>query len=228
MIVIIGCGGSENPNEPISTKATINISLIVIAILLFFALGLFKGVPRLLVIIGIVAIVVSIIFYWRSGKFSTELNEIEIWVSSLDVALAHAVISFTLIVSLGLILLLPFSFIFGVVSSTSSSQSTGCLPLIAILLYIAGVIFSYKFLMIDTIDLQMILFNDFDKSLGWNFPTTFRFSNLINQINTLYAEASTNPEISPVLGSVTAALTFVLGLGGVFGIFELVKNIFKK
>ena len=86
-----------------------------------------------------------------------------------------------------------------------------------------------KFLLVDTIDLQKYyLFGDFDWTLGWNLPTTFRFTILFHQAKEMFLVLSSNNVINTTFGFLGFLIGSIIGVAGLIRAVKGIAEIFKK
>jgi len=93
--------------------------------------------------------------------------------------------------------------------------------LLAILAFL-GTGWLMALLFIETMDLQLFLLGAFDSSLGWNYPTTFRFTILFEHIKGVIQVVSGNEAVSTIVSFATLAVSVVLGSAA---LIKAVKDI---
>ncbi len=84
---------------------------------------------------------------------------------------------------------------------------------------LAGAVWFVWFLFVGTIDLQNILFGSYDGLLGWNYPTSFRFTVLFAHMKSFMGA---NEIFTTVIGFIAFAISIVLGIAS---LFKAVKDI---
>jgi len=167
------------------------------------------------------AMLATSVFYWRMWHLLPDLPEKEIFATSFDIGLAHGIVSISILFFLGNGLYMAvwiigrilgsligvsytmFDRIFKTDSTRGVNFASGCLGNVLTAILLGGIPFGYYILLIGTIDLQLFLFGNYDPSLSWNYPTTFTFISLMQQLQVQW-EAIKN---DPVLG------LFIIPLG---------------
>lgn len=81
--------------------------------------------------------------------------------------------------------------------------------IVAVSLY--GIYWSVRFLLVDTNNLQLFLFGKFDKDLGWQYPTTYRFSILFQHVKGLIQNLVGNEVIAILIGFFGIVISVMLG-----------------
>lgn len=173
-------------------------------------------------------LIVSVVFYWKLRRLDQLPPGIETWLLGLDIILAHAVVTLPILliivfllyepVKIGTYIVLDFT-VFKIHSGTA----------IWLLIYLPGFVmlviwyFAVKLLLVDTLDLQMLLFGEFDPGLGWQPPTTFGLSVLSAHIAEIPFSAN-----KVIVGIVAVFMVFSGIILGTSNIMKALDNIGEK
>lgn len=239
--------------QPISSDATIYIALLIGLVILY---RFFKSTQKMIwpvnsilksiILIVAVLIILSGIFYWHIRKIAVVSN-FDAFETSIDISLVHLVITLPVLAegfSIGISISNRLANFIGPVimilgkgdrDDTDDSDTLGdyvriiLLIIFMTLIYgapILGVLWFSWFIFIGTIDLQKILFGNFDRSLGWNFPTTFRFTILYNQIRTFVGNNST---LTTIISFIAFSSSIALAIAGsISGLKSLADTIARR
>ena len=91
---------------------------------------------------------------------------------------------------------------------------------VALIVY--GVFLINRIILIDTLDFQELLFRGFDHSLGFEYPTTFRFTFLYKTVNQYFLTITKNSVLSTIIGFWVILFT---SLGVVAGIIKSISYL---
>jgi len=72
-----------------------------------------------------------------------------------------------------------------------------------------------KMLLVDTMNFQMFFFGSFDPNLGWQYPSTFGFTNLSNHVTTTANWLSQQPVVASILAFLGLVLTIIISLASI-------------
>jgi len=197
--------------------------------------------------LGMLAMIISIPFYYRMTKILLDLTETEILLAAIDRSLAHAVVStatvlfLTNLIFLGIfifnkvfywVLDTLFTGIEKILQINLSGLYEGIANLMAnilVFIFFAGTVFGYYLLMVATIDWQMILFGNFDRSLGLSDPSSsFNFTSLIQNSQIIWDKISSYPAAALLIASIPVFVSFINKTGKVIDQFKEFRGRFKK
>ena len=197
--------------------------------------------------LGMLAMIISIPFYYRMTKILLDLTETEILLAAIDRSLAHAVVStatvlfLTNLIFLGIfifnkvfywVLDTLFTGIEKILHINLSGLYEGIANLMAnilVFIFFAGTVFGYYLLMVATIDWQMILFGNFDRSLGLSDPSSsFNFTSLIQNSQIIWDKISSYPAAALLIASIPVFVSFINKTGKVIDQFKEFRGRFKK
>jgi len=197
--------------------------------------------------LGMLAMIISIPFYYRMTKILLDITETEILLAAIDRSLAHAVVStatvlfLTNLIFLGIfifnkvfywVLDTLFTGIEKILHINLSGLYEGIANLMAnilVFIFFAGTVFGYYLLMVATIDWQMILFGNFDRSLGLSDPSSsFNFTSLIQNSQIIWDKISSYPAAALLIASIPVFVSFINKTGKVIDQFKEFRGRFKK
>lgn len=180
-------------------------------------------------------LIASGFLYWHISKISQNTNNFETWIISLDVILAHVVITIPMLQWFYYLLknilqkvyepllsdlldrfpksdkgfTIYYFFHKTVHPSFAASLSLGLIWL----------------LLIKTADLQNILFGKYNYLLGWESSTSYRFSVLFEQLKVLFG----NQALATIIGFATFAISLVLSFSSLLSAMKNIKSeLWKK
>jgi hypothetical protein len=203
------------------------------------------SIIRFLVRVAAGILIFAGILYWRLRTAQNALPGLETFAVSLDIVLAHAVLTVpflfeSLYISsrvaniilfiLALVLAIPVLLVgllalliiklrpntgnsFEWVSDLLIILLVRLLPLLQIILTILSALGTMWLLFIGTRGLQMFLFGAYDESLGWNYPTQFRFTNLFSHIEGALQGLNSNETLSIIITFLAIAVSVILLIG---------------
>lgn len=183
---------------------------------------------RRLVSVLIAALVGSGVFYWRLRVVPGLATGFETWVQALDIVFAHVVVTLPLLLLLWALVVLPARRLYwnlSMIFATRTSRDIGCVTGAVLALGIVCALMWW--LLVGTIDLQMILFGAFDRWLGWQYPSSFRFTVLSTHIEQATTDLVNNPVLGRIVGSLGAAVGLILGLGGLLEAISKIEERLK-
>lgn len=82
---------------------------------------------------------------------------------------------------------------------------------VVIFLSLYSIYWSVRFLLVDTNNLQLFLFGEFDKYLGLQYPTTYRFTILFQHVKGLVQNLVGNEVIATLVGFFGIAISVLIG-----------------
>jgi hypothetical protein len=195
---------------------------------------------RWIIVIAAFLVVTFIFFYNISHGIRPELKDIEIFNLAIDIALAHTVVTLPIItisisvflgVALGLIVLAETltDITDKVASAKASSEPIFDLAL-SVLLFFVLVKFVQldRFLLAGSPHLQTFVFGKFDPSLGFQYPTTFRATILIDNINLFVNNMIANPTPAIILGLLAMIPIVVMAIMGFFKAIAFLSKRLKS
>jgi len=115
------------------------------------------------------------LIYSRMENQSVNMSAFEILVYSFDITLAYGIIVFfVFLVAFFLVICIYFLLLFliGIGNDNLIDVLLRASPYVALICSF----FIIKFLFVSTIDLQEFLFGEYNPTLGWNYPNSFRLS----------------------------------------------------
>lgn len=184
------------------------------------------------------------VFYFHSRLAASPLysDEIDTWATALDITLAHTFVTIPVLVLAYLFLTMSVKIVHQVfkrlvvffVYSKNRELSTVGTVLIAtfyVLLYATAVIcflFAPFWFLIVSPDLQFFLFRQYDPAVGFNYPTTFRLTSLINNFEIFSQTLGNNSTLSKLFGFIGIAATSIVGLVGIMKAFEYLLGRSKE
>ena len=216
----------------ISSNFNVYITLIIALILLFQAINKIPASANIkqvaIIIRNYLALIITVsgFLYWHISNIQPKISPFEAWVISLDVVLAHIVITipmlqwlyYMILNILGVSDFLLFAFqsrfkIYGVFHSSiyptlSASISLGLVWL----------------LLIKTADLQNTLFGRYNQLLGWEVSTSYRFSVLFEQLKMFFG----NQALAIIFGFAAFAISLTLSFSSLLSSIKNIENEFKK
>ena len=183
------------------------------------------------------------LLYWHYRRNFSVQAGIESWLIAFDVTLAHMMITLTLVLVMYFLLqpiveaiLKGLSFLLAPVMFRLEDRS--CLQIFFLILFenippvgtwLLISIMSIKIFLLDTLDLQKILFGTFDSSLGFSLPTTYRFSILSTTIKMIYNNFAANEIFAALVAFFIVASASVMGITGIIKTMgDLEKTIFGR
>ena len=93
---------------------------------------------------------------------------------------------------------------------------------------LGGIPFGYYILLIGTIDLQLFLFGNYDPSLGWNYPTTFTFISLMQQLQVQWEAIRNDPVLGLFIIPLGIFVAVAMKIGGFLEAIQKIRNFFGK
>ncbi|MBI5294904.1 MAG: hypothetical protein HY869_05470 [Chloroflexi bacterium] len=201
----------------------------------------YNKVVRWLILYFIFGTLGTFFFRWRLGNQLALLSNLDGWATALDISLAHASITFPLIVIslyliffLSLVLFLASLLISDWISNifkknasdekTSSSDFSCCWIIFYPILAVYGLFRFDKLLLVDTIDLQEYIFGVYDGNIGLVYPTSFRFTFIIDRFTLYWQNLTTNPILSKIFAGLAA---IIVAVGAVVSFLKLIDNLIE-
>ncbi len=220
----------------VSGGPTIYVNLTVALILLFQATN---KVPASTSIKSVVItirnylaliLVASGFLYWHISKISQNANNFETWIISLDIILAHAVITIPMLqwfyyLFKNILQKVYEPLLSDLLDRFSKSEKGFTIyyflhktihPSFAASLSL-GLIW---LLLIKTADLQNILFGKYNYLLGWESSTSYRFSVLFEQLKVLFG----NQALATIIGFATFAISLILSFSSLLSAMRNIKS----
>jgi len=192
------------------------------------------------------AVLATSVFYWRMWHLLPDLSEKEIFATSFDIGLAHGIVFIAILFFLGNGLYMAvwiigrilgyligvtyavFDHIFKSDSTRGVNFASGCLGNVLISILLGGIPFGYYILLIGTIDLQLILFGNYDPSLGWSYPTTFTFISLMQQLQVQWEAIKNDPVLGLFIIPLGIFVAVAMKIGGLLEAIQKIRNFFGK
>jgi hypothetical protein len=183
------------------------------------------------------------LLYWHYRRNFSVQPGIESWLIAFDVTLAHMMVTLTLVLVVYFLLqpmveaiLKGLSFLLAPVMFKLEDRS--CLQIVFLILFenippigtwLIISIISIKIFLLDTLDLQEILFGTYEPSLGFSLPTAYRFSILSTTIKMIYNNFAANEIFAALLAFFIVASASVMGITGIIKTMgDLEKTIFAR
>lgn len=188
------------------------------------------------------------LLYWRFRTTQFSYSTLHLFVTSLDIVLAHVVLSLPLLFEslyilnvfgrvtgsifagvIALLLAIPIEIIRAIAGSFAANDTSkktadnvGCYLILTkitadslrFIITISGSLGILWLLLLGTTDVQKIFFGAYDESLGWNFSTTFKFTNLFAQVGGLIQALSGDETISVIVTFLAIAISALILIGG--------------
>ena len=201
----------------------------------------YNKIIRWLIIYFAFGILGTLFFRWKLGNQLALLSNIDAWATALDISLAHAsitlplvVVSLYLIFFLSLVLFVASLLISDWISNIfkkntsdnkASSSDLSCFWIIFYpVLAVYGLFRFDKLLLVDTIDLQEYIFGVYDGNIGFIYPTSFRFTLIIDKFTLYWQNLTTNPILSKIFAALGA---IVVAVGAVVSFLKLIDSLIE-
>jgi hypothetical protein len=171
------------------------------------------------------------------------LNSVDAWAIAFDIALAHVLVTIPIIVisiaalaALFLVLMLlhdkVLNFIVNLArrdKETESSLFNSCMFMFVLVAFLAYAFFRFdKFFLVDTMNLQELIFGGFDRSMGFALPTTYRFTSIIDNFEPIKESVITNQTLSKIFTALAGIVALLTALTGLAKLIEYLGKLFKK
>lgn len=85
-----------------------------------------------------------------------------------------------------------------------------------------------KFLLIDTIDLQTFVIGAFDNLLGWNYPTVYKFTSIVEHWQTVLQVLGGKKEVATILSFLGLVGSGILGFAALTDAIEKIGRHGRK
>lgn len=85
-----------------------------------------------------------------------------------------------------------------------------------------------KFLFVDTIDLQINVIGAFDNLLGWNYPTVYKFTSIVEHGQTIFQVLVGKKEVATILSFLGLVGSGVLGFAALIDAIEKIGRHGRK
>ena len=218
-----------------------------LALLLFVIIEKYSSLSksvRWFITLLIITTIGTFYFHGKLDNQSVQLVAVDAWAVALDIALAHLLITLPIVfmsITLFVILFLLIAyFINGLLNifvklfvepqrATEINIYDSCFVMIALFSITAYAIFRVdKLLLIDTIDLQQFIFGAYDRSMGILYPTTYRFTSIVDNFEPLKQNLIANPTLTKIFTALAAIAALLTALTGLTKFFQYLGNMFKK
>ena len=197
--------------------------------------------------LGMLAMIISFPFYYQMAKILPDLTETEILLTAIDRSMAHAVVSTATVLFLTNLIFLGIFIFSKAFYWTLGTLLTGIervtrtnlvglydgianfLTNVLVFIFFAGTVFGYYLLFVATIDWQMILFGNFDRSLGFSNPaSSFTFTSLIYNLQIIWDKILNYPAAALLIASIPVFVKSINKTGKVIGEIKEIRGRFKK
>jgi hypothetical protein len=238
------------PGVPDSIVAKILYYLLLLVI--FFICSVFVNkfpgnfVVLFLFGIGFFATIIIGVFFTRINLIQPSLPDSVAFYAALQIGLAHALVSLSVLWLVGNSIYLTCILIGGVFANLvngffgvlgrlfrmnfekASSFVRGLLGIVLVIVLYAGIPYGWYLLMVGNPRLQMFLFGHHDPMLGWNLPTTFAFSILMQQVQAQVETLRNDPVFGVFIIQLGAFIAVASKAGGVLGAIQKFREIMQK
>ena len=224
----------------------------------------FIAVASKLLIFAALALAVTGIFSWRLNQ-SANLNlNLDTWLLSLDISLAHLLFTLPIgIVSYSLFTRVfqwvwqlisgIYEFLISALKIEKDLEKLGDEfgKLLAksvntffafVMLFIWAIFHDFtipilsifaaywisKFLLIDTTDLQTFVIGAFDNLLGWNYPTIYKFTSIVEHWQTIFQVLVGKKEVATILSFLGLVGSGILGFAALTDAIEKIGRHGRK
>lgn len=224
----------------------------------------FITVASKLLVFTALALAVTGIFSWRLNQSASLNLNLDTWLISLDISLAHlfftlplAIVSYSLFISV-------FQWIWKVISGVYNllisalkiekdleklSDKYGKLlaksintffSIVIVFIWllfqeltlpVLSIFAAYwisKFLLVDITDLQTFVIGSFDNLLGWNYPTIYKFTSIVEHWQTIYQVLVVKKEVATILSFLGLVGSGVLGFAALIDAIEKIGRRGRK
>lgn len=195
-------------------------------------------------LIMVATLILSGVFYRRIGQIANVRPSFETWASALDVSFAHATVTLPLLLVLGALIsritmpvLKAGMKVTRTVADLADVMPWWWQPLVPVgiagvlLVGAAGLYAIYwvtRFLLVDTGTLQTLLFGQHDANLGWQYPTTFRFTLLSTHVGQQFKIITDNEVVAAILGFLGVAAGLIISLGAFAKALGSIEDAFRS
>lgn len=85
-----------------------------------------------------------------------------------------------------------------------------------------------KLLLIDTMDLQITVIGAFDNFLGWNYPTIYKFTSIVEHWQTVFQILVGKKEVATILSFLGLVGSGILGFAALIDAIEKIGKRGRK
>lgn len=197
-----------------------------------------------LITLSTITVIGTFYFYGKIDSQSMQLESVDAWAVALDISLAHLLITLPIVIISITLCVILFALIAYLINSLINiivklfvgrekeaeiSIYDSCFVMITLFSITAYAIFRIdKFLLIDTIDLQQLIFGAHDRSMGFLYPTTYRFTSILDNFEPFKQNLITNPILTKIFTALAAIAALFTALTGLTKFLQYLGGIFKK